>query len=66
MKVILNGKEKEFAQLNNLKDLVLQFCRDHNHVLAELNGEIIKTHQWDQTTIKDGDTIELVNFVGGG
>ena len=66
MKVLLNGKEKEFAQLKNLKDLVSQFCRDHHHVIAEVNGEIIKCPSWDQTTIKDGDTVELVNFVGGG
>ena len=66
MKILLNGKEKEFAQLKDLKDLISQFCRDHNHVIAEVNGEIIKCHRWDATTIKDGDTVELVNFVGGG
>ena len=66
MKILLNGKEKEFAQLKNLKDLISQFCMDHNRVIAEVNGETVKCPRWGETTIKDGDTVELVNFVGGG
>ena len=66
MKVLLNGEVKEFVQLKNLKDLISRFGRDHHHVIAEVNGEIIKCPRWGETTIKDGDTVELVNFVGGG
>ena len=66
MRILLNGKEKEFAQLKNLQDLVSQFCRDHRPVIAEVNGEIIKCPRWEKTSIKDGDSVELINFVGGG
>ena len=66
MKVLVNGQEKTLTQTEKLKDFIEQFCNDHRYVIAEVNGEIIKNRHWDQTTLKNGDIIELVNFVGGG
>jgi sulfur carrier protein len=66
MKIIINGKEKEFMNSLQLKEVIEQFCKQSNLVIAELNGEIIKSNRWNETQLKDGDTIELVNFVGGG
>ena len=66
MKITLNGQVKEFPNIPNLENIVEQFCKDKNPVIAELNGEIIKNPLWDKTVIKEGDAIELVSFVGGG
>ncbi len=66
MNVTLNGQRKEMANAINLKEIIEQFCNDSNHVIAELNGQIIKKAEWAQSRISEGDTIELVNFVGGG
>ncbi|MFA5059250.1 MAG: sulfur carrier protein ThiS [Candidatus Omnitrophota bacterium] len=66
MKIILNGQAKEIAAASNLKHIIEQFCQDANHVIAELNGEIVRKQHWDGQSIKDGDRLELVNFVGGG
>ncbi len=66
MKITLNGQVKEFPSTPNLENIIGQFCKNKNPVIAELNGEIIKNPQWEKTIIKEGDTIELVSFVGGG
>ncbi len=66
MKIILNGKEKDIVGQADLKNLIEQSCRDPQHVIAELNGTIVKNNQWQRQILKDGDTLELVNFVGGG
>lgn len=66
MKITLNGKTRELTNALNLENIVGQFCKDKNPVIAELNGEIIKNLLWEETLIKEGDTIELVSFVGGG
>ncbi len=66
MKIILNGKEKELPQSLKLKETIAQFCKDPKRVIAEVNGEIVKANSWDTLSLKDGDKIELVNFVGGG
>ena len=66
MNIILNGKLKEFSSAPDLKSVVEQFCKDKTLVIAELNGEIIKLPQWEETALKEGDVVELVSFVGGG
>ena len=66
MNIILNGKPKKLLPALNLKLIVEQFCKNKTPVIAELNGEIIKTPQWEEITLKEGDAIELVSFVGGG
>lgn len=66
VKIILNGKEKDINASTNLQSLISQLCQDPNRVIVELNGHVIKNLQWTKTAIKDGDKLELVNFVGGG
>lgn len=65
MKIILNGTEKTIAA-TTLKSLIDELCRNPQYVIAELNGSIVKSPAWDKQPLKDGDHLELVNFVGGG
>ena len=66
MKVTINGTSKELNNNPQLADLVAQFCKESKHIITEVNGTIIPSSNWNNTSIKDGDTIELVAFVGGG
>lgn len=66
MKITLNGQEKQLDASPTLRQIIEQFCKQRTHVIAEINGEIIKSPQWEKTSLKDGDTIELVSLVGGG
>ena len=66
MKITLNGQPQECAPSTGLKNIIEQFCRDQRFIIAEVNGAIVKNTQWEKQTLSDGDTIELVNFVGGG
>lgn len=66
MKIILNGKEKDISAATDLQSLIGQLCRDPQHVIAEHNGTIVKNPEWANRILTDGDTLELVNFVGGG
>ncbi len=67
MKIQLNGKEYQVEDSRNLKILIDQFSKNPPRALvAEVNGEIVKTPRWEQTLLKDGDCVELVSFVGGG
>lgn len=36
------------------------------YVAVELNDAILPKAQYDDTVLKDGDTLEVVSFVGGG
>ena len=66
MNIQLNGQCKELTDNQSLKTLIEDFCKQHNRVIAEVNGEIVKSPHWEKIFIKDGDIIELVSFVGGG
>lgn len=35
-------------------------------VAVELNGDIVPKAQYSDTIFKDGDSVEVVSFVGGG
>ena len=65
MNIIINGTSRQFSSAN-LSEIVSVFCKQSKHVITELNGAIVPSDQWAQTTIQDGDTLELVTFVGGG
>ncbi|MGE0268539.1 MAG: sulfur carrier protein ThiS [Candidatus Omnitrophota bacterium] len=66
MNIRINGSERTFTGTKNLNEIILQFRKDNRRVIAELNGEIIKSPRWEEIVMKDGDTLELVTFVGGG
>ena len=39
---------------------------EHSRVAVELNGEIVPKDAYETRTLKDGDRMEIVCFVGGG
>lgn len=66
MKVTINGISKELSGNTQLSDLVSQFCKHPKSIITEVNGQIITSKDWNTISIKEGDTVELVAFVGGG
>lgn len=39
---------------------------DPKRIAVERNGEIVPKSQYKKTVLMDGDSIEVVSFVGGG
>lgn len=37
-----------------------------NRIAVEKNGDILPKSEYSQTILNDGDTLEIVSFVGGG
>ncbi|MDQ0247158.1 sulfur carrier protein [Bacillus fengqiuensis] len=67
MKLIING---EAVQTDEKIETVQQLLEWHQLqqrvVIVELNETILQKEEHASTTLKDGDRIELVSFVGGG
>jgi sulfur carrier protein len=66
MKITVNGQNKVFFDNQKLGDIIKNLSQKPHHVIAEVNGKIIKSNSWNNTTLNDGDSFELVTFVGGG
>lgn len=62
----INGKE---TTLNGSVTLA-QYLKEHNYqtsrIAVELNGDIVPKSRYGETALRDGDTLEVVSFVGGG
>lgn len=63
--VKINGQEKDVAGMT-----VLEYVTgaDYNptRIAVEINGDIVPKALYSETILKDGDTVEVVSFVGGG
>jgi len=66
MQITVNGQKKVIENPLSLKNTINTFCSNPVHGVAELNGQIIKKHLWQETPLNEGDALELVTFVGGG
>ncbi|MDP2078066.1 MAG: sulfur carrier protein ThiS [Sulfuricurvum sp.] len=66
MKIKVNGEEREVAQATTLEQLIQSLGLESKVMAAAVNMEIVKQDAWNQAVLNDGDTIELLDFVGGG
>jgi sulfur carrier protein len=66
MRLTINGKDQGFSDTLNLAQLIDQLGMKGDRVAVELNREIVSRAQWAETSLKDGDRLEIVHFVGGG
>ena len=67
MQVQINGETRELNHNQMvLAELVRELALAPQRIAVEVNKRIVRRDQWDQTTINEGDRIEIVHFVGGG
>lgn len=66
MRLLLNGDERDFAEVSNVADLVAALGLDARKVAVERNLEIVPRSTYGHTALADGDRIEIVTFIGGG
>ncbi len=67
MKIFVNGKEKMISdKISSLKDFVKIILKNEKGKIIELNGKVIKKGEIEEVSLKDGDRIELIQFMGGG
>ena len=66
MLIILNGERFELDQPVSVVELLARLDVDPRRVAIEHNLSILKRHTFSDVMVRDGDTVEIVNFVGGG
>ena len=66
MIITLNGERFELDRPVSVIDLLARLEIDPRRVAVEHNLNIIRRHTFTDVIVKDGDKIEIVNFVGGG
>ena len=66
MTIRLNGDPHEIPGPLSVSALLEQLEIDSRRVAVELNLDVVKKAAYDSSVIKEGDEVEIVNFVGGG
>ena len=66
MHITLNGDRLDVPGPVSVTALLESLSIDARRVAVEHNLAILKRAAFDQTIVKDGDNVEVVNFVGGG
>jgi len=65
VEIMVNGEKRSVDPLSVLGLLRLLEI-DPRRVAVELNLEILPKSEYETRTLHDGDSIEIVHFVGGG
>ncbi len=63
--VKVNGKNLDIAG-KTLAEYLATTKYDMKRIAVERNGNIVSKAQYSETVIQDGDSLEVVSFVGGG
>lgn len=66
LRLTLNGDPRTVPAPMTLAELLTHLGLDPRMVVVELNREIVRRPRLGQVDLREGDTVELVHFVGGG
>ena len=66
MTVTINGKQQSVSEGATLLGYLKDRGVDPLHVVAEVGGVIIDNEQYGTYTLKQGDVVEIIQFVVGG
>lgn len=66
MKITLNGDPFELAGPVTVSGLLARLDIDARRVAVEHNLVVLKRAAFETTDVREGDQVEIVNFVGGG
>ena len=66
MKLTINGNETENKDGLTVKGLLDSLEIQPGRVAVEVNLKIVKKCDIESHLLNDGDSVEIVNFVGGG
>lgn len=66
MNIIVNGENRSFGEATSLINVLEELSLIGKVMAAAVNMEIVKQDSWDTYILKDGDKLELLDFVGGG
>jgi thiamine biosynthesis protein ThiS len=66
MTIRLNGDPYDLPGPTTVTALLERLQIDHRRVAVEVNLTVLKRAAFESTSIKEGDEVEIVNFVGGG
>jgi thiamine biosynthesis protein ThiS len=66
MQLIINGEQRKIDGVASVAELIDKLMLDTRKIAIELNLEIVPRSCYAKTLLKNGDRLEVVEFIGGG
>ncbi|EKD28287.1 MAG: Thiamine biosynthesis protein ThiS [uncultured bacterium] len=66
MQIKLNGKNENIENVDTITDLLFKFSINQKTVVVEVNSKITGYKDFDKVSLKEGDVVEIIRFMGGG
>jgi sulfur carrier protein len=66
VRIRLNGKDRDVQRGHTVRTLLEALELHPRMVVVELNRDILARDRYADVSVVEGDSIELVHFVGGG
>lgn len=64
--VILNGEKENLEAELKIIELIKKNEFNPDVVTVSVNGEILRREEFETHPVKDGDTVDILMFMGGG
>jgi thiamine biosynthesis protein ThiS len=66
MFLMVNGEKYEHGGDGTVPALLAELGATPEHTALTVNGELVFSRDWKNYKLNDGDTVEVLTFVGGG
>jgi thiamine biosynthesis protein ThiS len=66
VEIVVNGQPREIAPGATVASLLRELALPPTRVAVERNREIVRKPEYGSTALAEGDSLEIVTFVGGG
>ncbi|HKL20785.1 MAG TPA: sulfur carrier protein ThiS [Tichowtungia sp.] len=66
MNLTVNGENHEHTGDGSVNALLAELGAQPEHSALTVNGDLLFSRDWDAFQFNDGDTVEVLTFVGGG
>ncbi len=66
MRITVNGETREVAEGQSVAALLSALDIQAERVAVELNLKIVDRQAFTGTSLRDGDRVEVIGFIGGG
>ncbi len=66
MQITLNGQPQQATDDISLTELVSQVSDRTSGIAVALNSDVVPRSSWPETTVRDGDRVDVVTAVQGG
>ena len=63
---MVNDEARELPAEASVADLVVALGLGPRRIAVELNRAVVPRADYAATRLRDGDTVEIIHFVGGG